>query len=340
MGKLIFNDEQLDFDDVLIIPNKSQYKSRKDANLSLKYKMFKGIPLIASNMTSVGTIEAAKVLQQNEIMTFLHKFYNITELQCANLDKRYYAPSVGMNFEHVQNLCENLDIQYLHIDVANGYMDGFINFVDEVKNKYPNLIIIAGNVCTYEGYINLKSAGADLIKVGIGSGGNCTTRIKAGIGFPQFSAIQKIYERKNINEVDLISDGGCKTPADVVKAFVAGANFVCIGTMLAGHYENTKTENLITNHDGSRSSLVYGMSSNTASEKYYNNDKKYKTSEGKTSLIPFKGSIQNTIDDILGGIRSAFTYTNSNDFFDLNNAEYIKVRRTHNTHYDQYKIGE
>lgn len=303
---IVNRDECLDFDDVMIEPRITGISSRSQVNLEYEYIneskgiSWKGVPIIASNMDKIGTIKVANVLSGYKMLTFLHKFHTVRELRGRDYDPEFIGISAGISafeFENVKEiLTYNPRIKFICLDVANGYMLSFQKEVRRYSKEFPDKFIVAGNVVENSGSNALFHSGADLIKCGIGSGAVCTTRAKTGVGLPQFSCIDKSIGVWP-NNLDIVSDGGCKTPGDIAKAFGAGAKFVMIGGMLAGHDE-TGTE-------------IYGMSSTEAMDTYSLGSKDYRTSEGKRVVLESKGPLENTIKDILGGLRSSLSYTNS-----------------------------
>ena len=330
---------KLDFDDILILPEYTEINSRKKVNVKVNYRNigYKGIPLIATNMSTVGTIKMAKALEKMKLMTWLHKFYSADEIYEANLNPGYFAPTFGItDIDNIKRHMDTYDFEYINLDVANAYMDTYLDFVAKIKHM-SGKTIIAGTICTPQGVKDLISVGADIIRCGIGSGDHCTTRTVARVGYPQFSALLECSEVTRGYDRCLVCDGGCKNPGDFSAAFVAGANFVSVGSMFSAHYENT--DNIIEK-DGKQFAEVYGMSSESAMLKYYGKKNNYRSSEGKTSLMPYKGKIKNTIEYILGGIRSTCTYTNSSDITKLQGKQYVRVNNQRNTYYDNYKVGD
>nr|XP_004661888.1 GMP reductase 2 isoform X2 [Jaculus jaculus] len=287
----IDNDVKLDFKDVLLRPKRSTLKSRSEVDLTRSFsfrnskQIYNGVPIIAANMDTVGTFEMAKVL-------------------CKHL-----AASSGTgssDFEHLEQILEAIpQVKYICLDVANGYSEHFVEFVKDVRKCFPQHTIMAGNVVTGEMVEELILSGADIIKVGIGPGSVCTTRKKTGVGYPQLSAVMECADAAHGLKGHIISDGGCSCPGDVAKAFGAGADFVMLGGMLAGHSESGGE---LIEKDGKKYKLFYGMSSETAMKKYAGGVAEYRASEGKTVEVPFKGDVEHTIRDILGGIRSTCTY--------------------------------
>jgi GMP reductase len=225
-------------------------------------------------------------------------------------------------------LKENTSLRFICIDVANGYSEKFVAFVKATRNKYPGKVIMAGNVVTGEMVEELLLAGADIIKVGIGPGSVCTTRVKTGVGYPQLSAIIECSDAAHGLGGQIISDGGCKVPGDVVKAFGGGADFVMLGGMLAGHEESGGE---LIEKEGKKYKLFYGMSSETAMKKYSGGVADYRASEGKTTQIPYRGFVTDTVQDILGGLRSACSYVGAKTLKELSKrTTFIRVEEQQN----------
>ncbi|XP_059564790.1 GMP reductase 2 isoform X2 [Myotis daubentonii] len=315
----IDNDVKLDFKDVLLRPKRSTLKSRSEVDLTRSFsfrnskQMYTGIPIIAANMDTVGTFEMAKVLCKFSLFTAVHKHYSLEqwkEFASQNPDcLEHLAASSGTgssDFEQLEQILEGIpQVKYICLDVANGYSEHFVEFVKDVRKRFPGHTIMAGNVVTGEMVEELILSGADIIKVGIGPGSVCTTRKKTGVGYPQLSAVMECADAAHGLKGHIISDGGCSSPGDVAKAFGAGADFVMLGGMLAGHSESGGE---LVERDGKKYKLFYGMSSETAMKKYAGGVAEYRSSEGKTVEVPFKGDVEHTIRDILGGIRSTCTY--------------------------------
>lgn len=285
----------IDFNDVLIIPRPTTITSRNDINLEIEDE----IPIMAANMATIGQLSVAKILANYKLLTCLHKFYDVNEIEKEALEiYRFLIPSAGIDKESNQRLeeiCKHIPgIKYICFDVANGYMIKYINHLFEMRNKYPDVKIIAGNVATPKGCEQILNTGVDYVKIGIGSGSACLTRNKTGIGYSQFMAILECVKEF---PGKIISDGGCRTPGDIAKAFAAGSRFVMLGGMLAGHDETGKE--------------FYGMSSRYAQEKFLNQFKNYRASEGRYfEFEETKGPLEKTILDILGGLRSSLSYSN------------------------------
>jgi GMP reductase len=246
----------------------------------------------------------------------------------------------------------NDNLKYLCIDVANGYSEAFVSHVRNIRKIYPHIVIIAGNVVTREMTEELILAGADIVKVGIGPGSVCTTRIQTGVGYPQVSAIIECADAAHGLGGHVIADGGCTTPGDVAKAFAAGADFVMLGGMLAGHDEgggeivNRWYKKDYTGADGKPIVEVkqfvqfYGMSSKSANDKHFGGLKDYRSSEGRTVLVPYRGPAAATVQEILGGVRSTCTYVGANTIKQLPKcATFIRCTQTHNSVYEKTTIG-
>jgi GMP reductase len=316
----IETDLKLGFKDVMIRPKRSTLKSRAEVSLERDFKFlhssykWKGIPIMAANMDTVGTFEMALALAEKKIFTAIHKHYSLEEWKTF-LKKapkeiyNYIALSTGTGRNDAKKVSDvmaaNPKLNFICIDVANGYSEGFVNFVKLMRKNYPDKVIIAGNVVTGEMVEELLLSGADIVKVGIGPGSVCTTRVKTGVGYPQLSAIIECADAAHGLGGQIVSDGGCTTPGDVAKAFGAGADFVMLGGMLAGH---TESGGDLVERNGQKFKLFYGMSSETAMQKHVGGVAEYRASEGKTVEVPFKGDVDDTVQDILGGIRSTCTY--------------------------------
>ena len=338
-SKKILDDIKLDFKDVLIKPKSSKILSRQNVNLerSFRFKYYTKelncIPIMASNMATIGTPQMAKTLAENKCLTVLHKF--ISDNDISELDTNYSIISTGINKQDIERatyIIQNSNIDKICIDIANGYLSNMITTIKYFRTMFPDILIIAGNIVTPHRSLELIAAGADIIKVGIGSGACCLTRLKTGIGYPQLSAVIECYEHIHSEHGHIVSDGGISSAADVCKAFGGGASFVMIGSMFGGHDE---CGGEIVEVNGKKKMLIYGMSSDTAQTIHNGGMNKYRTSEGRSFYIDYKGSVQNTLDDILGGLRSYGTYIGCNNIENFeNNTQFIKVNRQLNNPYD------
>ncbi len=324
---------KLDFKDVLIRPKRSTLVSRKEVDLKRSYKFkhsgfeWTGVPIMASNMDGVGTVNVAKELYQHRMFTCLVKSYQEDQFEdlVADAGGNYFAVSTGTSENDFQRLKRILnsypEIHFVCIDVANGYSDHFGDFVSRVRDAFKHATIIAGNVVTADMTQELILRGADIIKVGIGPGSVCTTRIQTGVGYPQLSAIIECADAAHGLGAHIIADGGCTCPGDVAKAFGAGADFVMLGGMLAGHDEGGGEVK-----DGQIT--FYGMSSDTAMNKHHGGVAEYRSSEGRTVTIPYRGPIKHTVLDMLGGLRSTCTYVGAPSIKQLSKCTtFIRVNR-------------
>lgn len=336
-------DLKLGFKDVMFRPKRSTLKSRSEVFLEQNFKFlhstatWAGIPIMAANMDTVGTFEIAKVLAKEKLFTAIHKHYTLEEwnnfLKNASPDfYDYIAVSTGTgkeDFDKIEKIItQNPLLKFICIDVANGYSEHFVQFLKKTRKQYPDKIIIAGNVVTGEMTEELLLAGADIVKVGIGPGSVCTTRVKTGVGYPQLSAIIECADAAHGLGGHIISDGGCTTPGDVAKAFGAGADFVMLGGMLAGH---TESGGELIEVKGEKFKQFYGMSSKTAMDKHCGGVAEYRASEGKTVQVSFKGDVIHTVLDILGGIRSTCTYVGASRLKELTKrTTFIRVSEQEN----------
>ena len=329
----ILDEVKLDFSDVLIKPKRSTLISRKEAILTRKFKFrhskntWEGIPIMASNMDHTGTIAMNHALSELKMLTALCKFIECSEwgwnkniIQTIGLDK-------NLDDSDVYN-----ESHWICLDVANGYTERFNEFVELMRKHEAtkNKIIIAGNVCTPEATEQIILAGADIVKIGIGPGSVCTTRKMTGVGYPQLSATIECADAAHGLGGHIITDGGCTVVGDIAKSFGGGADFVMLGGMLAGHKE-CKGE-VLGNHRGgtmfAQKMEFYGMSSEDAQLKYYGEKKTHRASEGKKVQIPYKGNVSNTVEEILGGLRSACTYAGARSIKDLPKCTtFVRVNR-------------
>ena len=313
-------DLKLGFRNVLIKPKRSNLKSRSQVNLERAFSFlhsrrdWSGVPVIAANMDTTGTFEVAAVLAEYGLLTAIHKHYT-PEQWDAFLSGRgndiysrimVSAGAADEDFTKLSRiLARHSRLEFICLDVANGYTEAFVEYVGKVRNAFPDKTIVAGNVVTGEMVEELLLSGADIVKVGIGPGSVCTTRVKAGVGYPQLSAVIECADAAHGLGGRIISDGGCNCPGDVAKAFGGGADFVMLGGMFAGHDE---CGGELVERGGQKYKHFYGMSSKTAMTLHSGGVADYRSSEGKTVQVPCRGPIVETVRDILGGVRSACTY--------------------------------
>ena len=377
----IENEVLLDYSDVLIRPKRSTLGSRKDVNLNRKFTFrnykpyvdtnvlpdgyplvykqehYHGIPIMAANMDGVGTFEQADVLANLGMFTCLVKTYSADEIadyfSTNSIRTEHVAVSIGitakdeMKFHNVYDKVGS-NVKYVCVDVANGYSERFVDYVKTLRENYPEIVIIAGNVVTADQTQELILNGADIVKVGIGPGSVCTTRIQTGVGYPQLSAVIECADAAHGLGGHIIADGGCTCPGDVAKAFAAGADFVMLGGMLAGHDEGGgevinrayKTGEIHYDNgdevvEAKQFVQFYGMSSDAANTKHFGGLKNYRSSEGREVLVPYRGAVADTIQNILGGIRSTCTYVGANQLKQLTKCTtFVRVNNQFNRTYE------
>lgn len=324
----IDRDIKLDFKDVLIRPKRSALPSRAEVDVHREFVFkhsghkYNGIPIVAANMDTIGTFEMARALARSDLTVALHKHYGEQELveffrSLEVKSRAFYSMGIAaadlQKFERVISQAGDA-IQYVCIDVANGYTEAFVKFVEKIRQAHAGITIMAGNVVTGEMTEELILCGADIVKVGIGPGSVCTTRDMTGVGYPQLSAIIECADAAHGLGGRICADGGCASVGDVAKAFGGGADFVMLGGMLAGHDECAGE---LVERDGARYMRFYGMSSRTAMEKYAGGVAEYRAAEGKEILVPYRGQVAASIQEILGGVRSACTYVGARKLREL-----------------------
>ncbi|MFW6363248.1 MAG: GMP reductase [Spirochaeta sp.] len=366
---LIEEGTKIDFSDVLFKPMRSTLKSRSEVDLIRKMKFrhspetWEGVPVMAANMDTTGTFEIAERFMQHRMLTAVHKHYSIEDWRSflnRNDEKQvveYVIPSMGTSESDLTRIRELFSLgtgfKFLCIDVANGYSEFFSNFVRDIRREFPNIILIAGNVVSGDMTQELILSGADIVKVGIGPGSACTTRIQTGVGMSQLSAIIDCANVAHGLDGHVIGDGGCTCPGDVAKAFGGGADFVMLGGMFAGHDESggemieeihQTTQQEVDAHGSitgpkyvtRRFKTFYGMSSKKANEKYAGGLKDYRASEGREVKIPYRGPVEHTIINLTGGLRSTCTYVGARTIKDLPKCTtFVRVTKQYNAVYEQ-----
>ena len=345
----IKEDIKLNFDDVLMEPKRSTLSSRRDVDMTRKFtfinsgKVMNFTPIFASNMDGVGTFSMAKVLQEHKMMTVITKSTPLDKWKEAvgtGLRLQSVSVSVGTNkmwdndaadYRNMEAVLQSFpDVKMITVDVANAYHQNFVDFIKKVRDDYPEKVIVAGNVVTPEMVEELIINGADMVKIGIGPGSVCTTRTMTGVGVPQFSAILECADAANGVDGHIMADGGCVYPGDIAKALGGGAHAVMIGGMLAGHNESE-----IQVEDGKRE--FYGMSSDRAREKHGKRKDGYRGNEGRWISLPYRGPVNPTVEDILGGVRSAATYIGARRLKDMPKcATFVRVENNINKVYERY----
>jgi len=320
-------ERKLDFDDVLIRPKRSGLKSRAEVELRRSFKTphakidISGVPIIAANMDTVGTLKMAAALAEHDIFTALHKHYPAEDLQKAGISGDFTFVTFGIDdlnkIDAVMDSLKSDSANKICLDVANGYTEAFVDFIRKVRKHHPGKIIMAGNVATADMTEALILAGADIVKVGIGPGSACMTRAMTGVGYPQLSSIIECADAAHGLGGLMCADGGCRMPGDVAKAFGAGADFVMLGGMFAGHTENISEEQAQKLSASNNVIEYYGMSSEVAMNKYSGGMAVHRAPEGRVIRIEYKGDVRDTVQDILGGIRSACTYVGASRLKEL-----------------------
>ena len=360
----IYDDIQLDYCDVLLRPKRSALASRSEVIVEREYafkwcpRTLKGTGVVAANMATTGTFEIAREMQKQHLMSALHKHYSLQDLlaflkdnqkEFGNNDLLFVSSGVSdADYDKLQHVMQSGLISNICVDVANGYSPYLINYIRKVRKAWPEALIMAGNVVTGDMCEDLILNGADIVKVGIGPGSVCTTRKLTGVGRPQFSTVIECADAAHGVGGMICADGGCTVPGDVCKSLCAGADFVMLGGMLAGHTESggemcTKSfqtgevqmiddKTCALRIEEKQYKKFYGMSSEYAQEKHYGGMKKYRASEGKVVEIPFRGPIEHTLLAILGGIRSCMTYIGAKRLKDMPKcATFYRVNRQLNT---------
>lgn len=368
---LIEPDIKLNYNDVLIRPKRTSLDSRAQVNLIRTFvpkygSAFEGVPVMAANMAT-GTFKMLDAFAQHGMFVAVAKYaskgwygyedpdFNIMR---SRLDFGFYT--IGMSkheldqFDRYYNEVKRINAFgittnriKLCVDIANGYSQKFASFISKIREKYPEIVIVAGNVVTSDMTQELVLGGADYVKVGIGQGSKCHTRLKAAVGYPQLSAIIECADAAHGLSAGIIADGGIRSAGDVGKALCANADMVMIGGMFAGTDECDgeiitryfKTGEVRYDIDYKRYEdiietrkfkLFYGMSSEYAQKKHMGEMKEYRASEGFTEEVPYIGPVENVIKDIMGGLRSTGTYIGANDVKKFGKcATFIRTNQIH-----------
>lgn len=341
----IETDLKLDFRDVLIRPKRSILTSRSEASITRTFRFlhskveWTGFPLIASNMDTIGTFEMARALGDVDALVALHKYYREDELiaffRSTTSTRAFFTIGTSAaDWDKLTRVKEQVSVPMISIDVANGYTQQFLDAVARLRSTNPSAVIMAGTVVTAEMTEALILAGADIIRIGIGSGSVCTTRDLTGVGFPQLSAVMECADAAHGLKGHVCSDGGCVVPGDIAKAIGGGADFIMLGAMLAGHAEcggELMYEGEGDAHKPARM-IFYGMSSETAMQKHYGGVAEYRAAEGKTVSVPYKGAVKDTLSQIAGGLRSAMTYIGAESLKEIpKRTTFILVNAQRNT---------
>lgn len=331
------------FDDVALVPQFNNVTSRTEPDLStwITKDIKIGMPLIAANMDTVICDALADVLLANGGFPIFHRF---TDIEQQRLWAKKYctdykgAISTGLikKDNYIEDLIEGCGAKVLCFDIAHGHSKKMLEDIDWIKRTWPHVQVIAGNVCTPIAYQDLVNAGADAVKVGIGPGAACTTRMVTGFGVPQFTAIRDCAEIAEKLRVPLIADGGIRNSRDVVLALAAGASTVMIGKLFALTEESAAEKADFCEHPVDGMSLVVrkakyrGQASADFQEDYYGKLKDGTVPEGESYWAPSTGPAQKTIDELLGGLRSGLTYGGARSIKELQRkAEFVEVTHTY-----------
>lgn len=356
----IDEDIKLDYDDVLLRPKRSTLNSRKEVVLERTFKFYHspkvwtGIPIMSANMATCGTFEIARVLAPYKMITTFHKYYTVDEYKKFFAGKDgfknpdYIVYTLGVRPEDISKLkamnkAKLMDnFSFICIDIPNGYVDRLLKVVEDIRKTFPKHIIIAGNVVTNEISEELILRGSDIVKVGIGPGSACTTRRMTGVGYPQLSAViecaDAVHGISNSQGCGLvIADGGQRYPSCVAKAFCAGADFNLFGSMFSGFEQSG---GVTVEKDGKKFKEYFGSSSNHAMEEYYGKKDAHRASEGRYTLIPYKGDLNLFLQDLLGSLRSTGTYIGAKSLKEFSRrATFIRVNRQLTTYLESYDQG-
>lgn len=344
MGKFKDTELKLDFNDVLIDPRPSDKPlTRKSVNIEIDWLDTTAYPIVVSNMISTGTYKIAKLLTPERVFTFIHKEYSLEEHRqhlSEMTDRRYIAITSGVQSWDIEKtdavVSEFPDIGMINIDIANVYanVDGMVKTIRHYRQLFPHIKICAGNVANSFVIKDFIGAGADYIKVGVGSGAACKTRSEVGVGIPQVSAVMDCYGVTSKYGAKIISDGGCVTAGDVCKAIAAGAEMV----MVAGMVSKSEECDNIVEIDGKKYVNFFGL----GSDKMYSVNKptevEYRPNEGRDLLIPCKGSIISVIKQIQGGLRSVCTYVGAEHISQLyERTQFVRVNNIINRSLEKYE---
>ena len=352
----IEEDIKLDYKDVLLRPKRSTLISRKDINLNRTFnfyhspKTWTGLPIFTSNMATCGTFEMAKVLSNHKIITAFHKYYKIEDY--LNFFQDFNNPdfvcyTLGIRDSDLNNLQEMQkrglmkNFSFICIDVPNGYLQKFLEVIENIRDQFKDHIIIAGNVATNEMTEEIILAGADIVKIGIGPGSACTTRKMTGVGYPQLSAIIECADAAHGLSKDgkvgrIIADGGQQYPSDIAKAFCGGADFNMFGSMFSGYAESAGE---MIEINGKKYKEYFGSSSNKAMKEFYGRKDSHRASEGRETLIPYKGNIEDFLQDLEGSLRSTATYIGAKELKEFSKkATFIKVNRQLTDYLEKYDL--
>ena len=333
----------LTFDDVLLLPGYADF-SRGDIDLSTKLtkRITLTAPFVSAPMDTVTEYELAIALAELGGIGIIHRNLSIEDQakHVAKVVKKnlIVGAAVGAsgNYQERVEALIKAGVSILVVDSAHGYTKQIIDAIKFIKKKYPKIDVMGGNIATYDGAEALIAAGADCLRVGMGPGAICTTRIISGMGVPQITALQEVVLSASKHKIPVIADGGIKYSGDMVKAFAAGASAVMMGSFFASTsespgkkvtltkaqvphrfqsiFQKNKTEYVFKEYRGMGSigAMIIGTKIKSEDE-YHGKDYKDRVlvAEGVEGLVPVKGTVQSVIDQAIGGIKSGMYYVGS-----------------------------
>ncbi|GEL06559.1 IMP dehydrogenase [Rummeliibacillus stabekisii] len=290
----------------------------------------------AEKMLQKYKIEKLPIVDEEGLLTGLITIKDIekvTEYPNAAKDEHgrlLVGAAVGVTSDVMMRIKKLVEAQVdvIVIDTAHGHSEGVLRQVKAIREAYPDLVIVAGNVATQEGTKALYEAGADVVKVGIGPGSICTTRVVAGVGVPQITAVYDCATEARRQGKTIIADGGIKYSGDIIKALAAGGHTVMLGSLLAGTTESPGETEIF---QGRRFKVYRGMGSvaameNGSKDRYFQENAKKLVPEGIEGRLPYKGPLADTIHQLLGGVRSGMGYCGTKDLKDLReNAQFVRM---------------
>lgn len=318
------------FDDILLVPQKSSVTSRHEVDLSMsigykKRKIELSLPIIASPMDTVCDTDMCIAMARAGGIGILHRYMSYQDqiLKSQELIQKglKFGVALASNNGYLAQADHlyNIGVRLFLVDTANGHSNYAIKAVAQLRNTFGDAHIMAGNVATKDGYLRLAEAGADSVRVGIGGGSACTTRVVSGHGVPTLQSIMDVAQ--TFQECSVIADGGIRNSGDIIKAFAAGADAVMLGSMLAGTDE--APGEILTDHNGRDVKAFRGMASAAAQKDATGN---VSVAEGISTTVPYKGSVNHILDQIRGGLGSGCSYTGVEKLSDLEEyAEYVTV---------------
>jgi IMP dehydrogenase len=317
------------YDDVALVPQFNNIPSRTEPSLEswLTKKLKVGIPLLAANMDTVISEELAEVLIAEGSIPIFHRFTPFEEQEKwvkKFRDKTFISCGI-LKLDDTRRLLD-LGALGVCIDVAHGHSDRMFKHIQELKKTHPDKEIIAGNVCTAMAYHDLVNAGADAVKVGVGPGAACTTRMVTGFGIPQFTAVQDCARIAEKLRVPLIADGGIRSSRDVVLALAAGASTVMVGKLFGQTLESAAPKRKSDKYPSGYEAKFRGQASADFQNEFYGGLKAKTVAEGIDFWGPVSGTAADLIANLLGGIRSGMTYGGARNLKELQRkAEFVQV---------------